>query len=410
MGKPLLDRESLAFLRTMTEDLAEASTLRPGALACRAFSGETPDFVNHLGIDVIRPGGRSCYPALWTRDFVMALESGLIPADTARDNFLVIARHQAEERLEFPAGGIVEPGMLPDHVSLDDEPIYFPGTFRYAEQGAWGRRASFDDNFYFIEGAWRIPGLPLEELFPKLVRAFEAVPSDGDGVLVECTDDNRGVSFGFTDSVVHTGKLLYASLLKERAAGRLAAIAEKLGDAAASGRFLVLTERIRSAIPAAFLTPGGMLRASTGKSCRTDVWGSAFAVYEDLLPEEFHAVIAESLTKLLQAGEISHRGQIRHIPKSEGYWDFTVCEPERYQNGGYWGTPVGWVAAAVAGHDPAAAAALFDEFIGELRAGDFRKGDSFGAPYEWIGSDGRAENPVYLTTAACPYAAALRFI
>ena len=119
-------------------------------------------------------------------------------------------------------------------------------------------------------------------------------------------------------------------------------------------------------------------------------------------------VIAESLTKLLRAGEISHRGQIRHIPKSEGHWDSALSQPERYQNGCYWGTPVGWVAAAVAKHSPDAAAALFDEFIAELRANDFRKGDSFDAPYECVGLDGHVENPVYLTTVACPYAAAAR--
>ena len=406
--KPLLDQESLAFLETMTRDLVEASTLHPGELACRTFREDMPDFVNHLGIDVIRPGGRSCYPALWMRDFVMSLESGLIPSDTARDNYLVLARHQAEKRLQFAAGGIVEPGMMPDHVSLDDEPIFFPGTYYYAEQGVWGTRAAFDDNFYFIEGAWLIPGLPLKELFPKLIRAFEAVPSDREGVLVECTDDNRGVSFGFTDSIVHTGKLLYASLLKGRAARRLAAIAESLGDPAAGKRFAALAERIREAVAAVFLTPRGMLKASTGKSCQTDVWGSAFAVYENLLPEKLHGVIAESLTELLQAGEISHRGQIRHIPKSEGHWDAALSQPERYQNGCYWGTPVGWVAAAVAKHCPEAAAALFDEFIAELRANDFRKGSEFDAPYECVGLDGHIENPVYLTTVACPCAAAMR--
>ena len=404
----LLNPDSLLFLENLTRDVLEASTLHPGQWVRPPFRDGLPDVVNHLPIDVIRPGGRSCYPALWMRDFVMSLECGMISPETARANFLLLASHQASKRLEFPAGGLVEPGMLPDHISLDNEPIYFPGTYFYAEQGSWGKRAAFDDNFYFIEGAWLIPGLQLDALFPKLVKAFDAIPSDGEGVLVECGDDNRGVSFGFTDSIVHTGKLLFASLLKCRAARRLSRIAEKLDDAAAHRHYGVLEARIREAIPAAFLTPQGLLKASTGKSSQTDVWGSAFAVYENLIPEELHSVIGKALAELLLDGEISYKGHIRHIPLHEGYWDSALSQRDHYQNGAYWGTPTGWVARAIEPCNHAAASALFEEFIDDLKSNDFRRGNNFGAPYECIGKDGYAQNPVYLTSVACPYAAAIR--
>ena len=63
---------------------------------------------------------------------------------------------------------------------------------------------------------------------------------------------------------------------------------------------------------------------------------------------------------------------------------------------------------AIAKHDAQAASALFEEYFDELRTNDFRKGADFDAPYECVGVDNHIENPVYLTTVACPYAAAQR--
>ncbi len=73
-----------------------------------------------------------------------------------------------------------------------------------------------------------------------------------------------------------------------------------------------------------------------------------------------------------------------------------------YQNGAYWGTPTGWVVYLINLSDPAAAAALSREYISELKENDFRKSEKFGAPYECFNATGYSQNPVYLSSVACP--------
>ena len=59
-------------------------------------------------------------------------------------------------------------------------------------------------------------------LLDRLDLAFVAPSADADTQLVYCDEEKRGVSFGFTDIVVHTGYLLFCSLLRFRAAKQLA--------------------------------------------------------------------------------------------------------------------------------------------------------------------------------------------
>ena len=45
---------------------------------------------------------------------------------------------------------------------------------------------------------------------------------------------------------------------------------------------------------------------------------------------------------------------------------------------------------------------LAKEYVQELRDGDFRKGESFGSPWECF-NDKLTQNPVYLTSVAVPF-------
>ncbi len=81
----------------------------------------------------------------------------------------------------------------------------------------------------------------------------------------------------------------------------------------------------------------------------------------------------------------------------------------RYQNGAYWHTPTGWVAYAIAQVDRKLAAQLLREYVDALRAGDFRRGLEFGAPWECMHPDGDyRQNPVYMTSVTAPLAAIQR--
>jgi hypothetical protein len=64
------------------------------------------------------------------------------------------------------------------------------------------------------------------------------------------------------------------------------------------------------------------------------------------------------------------------------------------------------VAYAIAQADPAAAKQLAQEYLMELRAGDFRLGPEYGSPWECMHpEDNHRQNPVYMTSVSCPLAA-----
>jgi hypothetical protein len=108
-------------------------------------------------------------------------------------------------------------------------------------------------------------------------------------------------------------------------------------------------------------------------------------------------------------GTLAAKGNVRHILTTDDYndstaWEHSLAEKNTYQNGAYWGTPTGWVCYAMAKTDVATARQLAKEYIEDLRAGDYRKGAAFGAPWECYNKDA-PQNAVYLATVSCPYAA-----
>ncbi|MFH1942730.1 MAG: hypothetical protein ABIL68_11580 [bacterium] len=412
-------REAMLFLEDLAGEVLNASRVRQG----ESVAGRGP---NTTGGTLIRPGGRNCYPAFWIRDFTMSLECGLIPPEEIEHALLLTAHCQAQEDWLTPTGSLVPRGAIADHITLDSKPIYFPGTYEFEAQGQpWGYYPSLDDHFYFVEIAWHlavaygrksifqevIDGM---SLLDRLALAF-TVPTVKDGSeLVWCEEKKRGVSFGFTDSIVHTGYLLFCSILRYRAAGQLADLYQICGLQQKAEQYRSLASKISRDIQTTFIHESGLLRASTGKSAQPDVWGSAFAVYSGALGERNAMQVSRALSRALSDGTIAWKGNIRHVPTDYEFselsaWEQTVnsaFSKNRYQNGAYWNTPTGWVCYAVAQVDAEASRELALQYVEELRAGDFRQGDEYGSPYECIHPDGDyRQNAVYLTSVACPLAA-----
>ncbi len=412
--------KTMSYLRELAAAVVEASRVRPG----ESVAGHGP---NTTGGTLVRPGGRDCYPAFWIRDFTMSLESGLIHPDEALHALLLTAASQAATEVKVPSGSLVPAGAIADHISFSGVPIYFPGVLD-DEENQGGKRwpfPSLDDHFYFVEMAWHVveecgnpellrrtvEGMPL---MSRLEQAFGVPDTDARTGLVRCDEEaRRGVSFGFTDIVVHTGDLLFCSILRLRAARQLAQMQQQLGDAIAVQGWSREADRIQRHLPQAFDDESGLLCASTGTSAQPDVWGTAFAVYSGALDDERERVACQALAAAVDAGTIACKGHIRHVPtdadfSSQTAWESVVTGSARntYQNGAYWGTPVGWVCYAVAQVNLDMARALACEFVDEVRTGDFREGDDFGAPFECIHPDGdHRQNPVYMTSVTCPLAA-----
>ena len=114
-----------------------------------------------------------------------------------------------------------------------------------------------------------------------------------------------------------------------------------------------------------------MLRASTGISAQADVWATSLAINLGVLTGQSRLKAAQYLRDAYVKGELSQKGNIRHVVQSDDFsatsaWEKSVVPINTYQNGAYWGTPVGWVCHAIAYVDLPSAQKLAKEFIQEL--------------------------------------------
>lgn len=409
----------LEFLRTMTRDVVQAARVKPGERR-----GNSP--TNTMGFVLICPGGN--YPAYWIRDFAMSLESGFITSEEMLNHLRLTARVQNGPAMRKLANGlIIPPFAIPDHVNFDGSAVFYPGTYSSGinqGNGAYGILPPVDDHYEFVHIAYclfratgsatflreKIDGMILLE---RLTAAFHAPQVDPHTELVETDAAHRAVGFGFVDSVNMTGKLLFPSLLRYRAAGQLAEIfqIEGLPDKAQSYR--LIQKKIARNLGPAFSDPSrlkGWLRASTGISAQADVWGTLYALQLRVLPARTAKQAEQTILEALRQGTITYEAAVRHVPTNMNYsihsaWERTAGVPINvYQNGAYWHTPTGWLIAVAARKDHALARQLVDQYLEHLRKGDYRMGEGRQAPWETFGPNGYAQNGVYMTSVALPVA------
>ena len=412
--KNILDTNDLTFLEEMVKDVMEASRIYPGQKISKAFGPNQTEGI------LIRPGGRTSYPAFWIRDYAMSIETGYVSEKEQKHMLVLTASTQSDSLIWTKWGTSIPKGSIADHIRIDDgKPIYFPGTYSFENQGEkkWGMQPPFCDQFFFIQMAYfyvksfpktiqltnEIKGV---KLIDRLEMAYQMPPSDTRSHLVQVDETNRGVDFGFRDAIYITGKLCYASLLKYQAAKQMAYLFAKMGNKSKALRYQQEANILKISIKGTFIDARGMLRASTGISAQADVWATSLAIHLGVLTGQSRLKAAQYFRDSYLRGELSQKGNVRHIIKSDDFsstsaWEKSVVPINTYQNGAYWGTPVAWVCQAIAFVDLSSAQKLAKEFIQELREGDFRKGDTFGSPWECF-NDKLTQNPVYLTSVAVP--------
>jgi hypothetical protein len=411
----LLSASDLDFLTGMTRDVVEASRILPGQKISKDFGA------NQTGGVLIRPGGRDCYPAFWIRDYAMSLESGFITEEEQENMLVLTASTQCDQTWISDAGSMVPLGAIADHVRIDDsKPVYFPGTYDYKGQGGkkFGLFPPYCDDFFFIHMAWyyakctksgdfltkEINGTRLSD---RLEMAFRVPPTRLNGVLVYTTDDYRGIDFGFRDVITITGDLCMPSILKFSASLEIAELFEMIGKKEKALEYRSIAARLKSEIPGKFSDERGMLLASTGTSSQGDVWSTVLAVHSGILEGANLEKTCHFLADSYKKGVLTNRGNIRHILTTDDFssstaWEKSLVKKNDYQNGALWGTATGWVCEAIAKVDFESARKLAKEYIDDLRAGDFRKGPEFGAPWECYNTIA-PQNAVYMTTVTSPY-------
>jgi hypothetical protein len=362
----------------------------PGAACARVASG--PDScgsgVNTLGFRAITPGG---YPAVWVQDFTMNFSSGLLDREVGLNHLrLILEKQNGDEAKDLGRGVIVPPHAIADHINLNGEPVFFPGTYDPVahQDGSWGFRPP-TNNYYDV--IWLAHMLSTsgdavallngsvngKTVYERLQLAFGVPEIDPATQLVHTTEERRAVGFIFCDSIVMTGDLLMASMLRHRAAGHLASFARILGRTAEAQVYTALAAQIAQNIVPVFgrdARSGGWLKAATGISGQPDVWGSMYAIYRGIIQGEAKTRLLRTIVKALEKdGEIEFQGALRHVPVSlsasaTSAWERTATPGNRYQNGAYWHTPVGWLLAILNEEYPDHARAICDRWLVHLKA------------------------------------------
>jgi len=377
------------------------------------------------------PGGNMGYPAYWVRDSVMMLESGLISSKELEDWMRLMSSVIINRDWEVRPGVVVRAFSIPDHINLDGKATYYPGNYETgAKQGGnpWGKYPPLDDQFYYISGVyfhWKQTGSTA--LFrSKMKTAFGAmklsdlcenvyrmVPYDQATALCVAGDVNteNAKDFGFCDGVSKSGKLLFASVLKLVAAQQLAELFSAIGSPLKAAAYRSDISRIKAAISPTFLhswcqPDEAWLDSATEVGRQPDVWGSAYAVYSNAVDEATAGKISRALVRAYREKAAVRSGCVSEVlwndPKNPKGWQMSVSAWGEYQNGGYWGTPVGWYLVAMRKADEQAAADMVRDYIEFLRKN--RNSDGTSKAWEWFNPDtGMTANPLYAATVVLPY-------
>lgn len=420
-GDDGLPKADMEFLRDLTRDVIEASRVKPGS-----NGGGTWGINNTCGFTLVTPG-KDTYTACWIRDFAMSADSGFITPDELRHHLLLTCRAQGGPKERHLAHGLHLPAWaIPDHINYDGRPSFYPGTYASGDDqgdGAFGRVPPIDDHYELVHIAyvyWKTTGevelfkQPVGGVgvFARLERAFASPTTNPRTGLAETTAADRAVGFGFCDAETHTGQLLFASLLRFRAAGELAELAQAVGQPERALSYRQIQKTIRANLVPTFADPqaiGGWLRASTEASRQADVWGTLFALHLGVLDSKAAEAARRTIADAVRRGTITLEGGVRQVPTDLDFSKTTAWEHSRspvntYQNGGYWHTASGWLIAALWSSDRQLALVCFRDMIAHLRREDFRRGRGHGAPWEVFGPGGSArQNPVYMASVAVPY-------
>jgi hypothetical protein len=393
--EPLISADRRAFIETTARAVLATCRVAPGA-ACGSGA-------NTLGFRAITPGG---YPAVWIQDFTMNFSSGLLDREVGLNHLrLILEKQNGDEAKDLGSGVIVPPHAIADHINLNGEPVFFPGTYDPIahQDGAWGFRPP-TNNYYDV--IWLAHMLATngdavamlngavngKSVYERLQLAFGVPEIDPATQLVHTTAERRAVGFIFCDSICMTGDLLMASLLRHRAAGHLASFAQVLGHTKEAQVYTALAAQIAQNILPVFghdAQSGGWLKATTGVSGQPDVWGSMYAIYRGIIQGEAKTRLLRTIVKALEKdGEIEFQGALRHVPVSlsasaTSAWERTATPGNRYQNGAYWHTPVGWLLTVLKDDYSDQARNIRDRWLVHLKAEQ-------GRVWECIGWGGEA--------------------
>ena len=332
----------------------------------------------------------SGYEAFWLRDYAYILEGGAAYIPRAE----LLAAAQVFLKAQRADGACV------DCVKFDGTAIYMPGY------GTMGENPVADGSPFTVAVVWLTwkqtgeAALVSTAVLDALVKAMDAVPrSPSTGlVFIDPAKAWDRCPYGFTDSIRKTGDCFFESLLDIEASRRLAELLTAAGRTQDAQVYTQRAAAVAAQVNAVFWDEGARLyRAATVRCREHDVWGSAFAVWLGVAPTDR----ADKIAACFKAShaKLTQKGQLRHTLPGV-YWEMG-CSPNTYQNGGFWGTPLGWYAVALNRVDPALADRVLIDLVNDYAA----RGVG-----EWVFGDHVALPQGYLSSATLPLAGMRRLV
>lgn len=336
----------------------------------------------HNGVTLFTPDGKGHYPALWTRDFTYMVEYAgeLMQPDSIR------------AAIDYLLDTAAFDGWIPDRTYADGTPWYTAGLEGYPAD------RNLDNGPFIVICA----DAYLNMLSPQaaaqqfsvwekpLRKAVEYLPVNESGLIYNDPAHPHS-PYGFTDSIAKTGCLCMESILLWRAYNILAA---RCGER----RYREAAAKIERNLPDVFGGEGDLLLAATVDCRQPDIWASCYAISVGFpLPTERRLAISRSIIK--DYDRFVLHGHLRHLPlRSVWQRTFTVYDHPRYQNGGFWATPSGWLAETLALTDRDLALKTLDELLDYF--------DKYGI-FEWITPEENALD-TYVVSATNIYGACKR--
>ncbi|HEY3290765.1 MAG TPA: hypothetical protein VGK87_11610, partial [Anaerolineae bacterium] len=293
---------------------------------------------------------------------------------------------QGNEPRYLASGGVVLPYSIADHINVDGSPVFYPGTYASDDsQGPpYGKYPPHDDQYWLTLYTYAYAKLAKENaninfavqtamgqvpLWQVCELAHNAFPVDRQTQLCVASDvaEQHIVDWGYCDTITKTGKLLFPSLLRFESAMKLAHLFTDLKMTEEAETYSLQAHLLRHSIIETFYNEDehheGWLHSATGIGALPDVWGSSFALYLGILPEDLAIAAAKSLLRGYRERTTVLYGQVRHLPTVNGFWERSQCAQGTYQNGAYWAYPAGWYMYGLSLIDDAAAAGMFNEYM-----------------------------------------------
>lgn len=307
------------------------------------------------GTVVYAPQGGDWYKATWLRDYVMMLEGELVPTQHmagAAEVFLkaISADGQSCDCVKFNGAVMRRPGYdtIGENPVLDGYPYVVSLVYETWRQTGDRRWLASD-------------------VFAKLRLALAAMPRKDGLPWIDPSKPYDRAPWGFTDSTKKTGNEFFTTLLEIRARRELAEMLVAVGKTDEAERERAQAVRLTELANRVFWdAEAGLYLAATVRCRQADIWGSAYAVWLGVADNAKADAIAAYFKRAYDG--LVQNGQVRHLRPGE-HWEAynQYGPPGQYQNGFFWGTPVGWFCWTLERIDPALVDKTYEAIVADYR-------------------------------------------